>query len=176
VVQEWRPWTSPRFTNHSTNISRSLLASESSTARSSIPQRNIAAQRRHARERRGHGEPCLDASARRRERIWRPCGGIYDLMESGVQNFGKVVSHSFSNPLAGSNFRVRAAFAFARSGQTREASSPRLHARLAECCLEMHPSKTKILYCKDGKRLGKTRLSSTLATRYDRHVYLTGAE
>src|SRR5215471_9081819 len=27
-----------------------------------------------------------------------------------------------------------------------------LEARLAECHLEMHPTKTKIVYCKDGKR------------------------
>ena len=30
-----------------------------------------------------------------------------------------------------------------------------LQARLAECRLEMHPTKTKIVYCKDGKRKGK---------------------
>jgi RNA-directed DNA polymerase len=29
-----------------------------------------------------------------------------------------------------------------------------LAARLAECQLEMHPDKTKIIYCKDGKRRG----------------------
>jgi hypothetical protein len=30
-----------------------------------------------------------------------------------------------------------------------------LQARLAECRLEMHPTKTKIVYCKDGKRKGE---------------------
>ena len=30
-----------------------------------------------------------------------------------------------------------------------------LQARLAECYLEMHPTKTKVVYCKDGKRKGK---------------------
>ena len=30
-----------------------------------------------------------------------------------------------------------------------------LQARLAECRLEMHPTKTKIVYCKDGKPQGK---------------------
>ena len=30
-----------------------------------------------------------------------------------------------------------------------------LQARLAECHLEMHPTKTKIVYCKDGSRKGK---------------------
>jgi RNA-directed DNA polymerase len=30
-----------------------------------------------------------------------------------------------------------------------------LQARLAECRLEMHPTKTKIVYCRDGKRRGK---------------------
>ena len=30
-----------------------------------------------------------------------------------------------------------------------------LQARLAECQLEMHPTKTKIVYCKDGKRKGR---------------------
>src|SRR5206468_987803 len=29
-----------------------------------------------------------------------------------------------------------------------------LHARLAACGLELHPTKTKIVYCKDGKRRG----------------------
>ena len=29
-----------------------------------------------------------------------------------------------------------------------------LQARLAECHLEMHPTKTKIVYCRDGKRKG----------------------
>src|SRR5262249_9006504 len=30
-----------------------------------------------------------------------------------------------------------------------------LQARLAECYLEMHPTKTRIIYCRDGKRRGK---------------------
>ena len=30
-----------------------------------------------------------------------------------------------------------------------------LQARLAECRLEMHPTKTRIVYCRDGKRRGK---------------------
>ena len=30
-----------------------------------------------------------------------------------------------------------------------------LQARLAECHLEMHPTKTRIVYCKDGKRKGE---------------------
>ena len=30
-----------------------------------------------------------------------------------------------------------------------------LAARLAECHLEMHPDKTKIVYCKDGRRKGE---------------------
>ena len=34
-----------------------------------------------------------------------------------------------------------------------------LQARLAECGLEMHPAKTKIVYCKDGKRKGRYRMS-----------------
>jgi hypothetical protein len=38
------------------------------------------------------------------------------------------------------------------------ANNPRLQAelqaRLAECHLEMHPTKTKIVYCKDKKRKG----------------------
>lgn len=32
-----------------------------------------------------------------------------------------------------------------------------LQTRLAECGLEMHPTKTKIVYCKDGKRQGRYR-------------------
>ena len=35
-----------------------------------------------------------------------------------------------------------------------------LRTRFAECGLEMHPKKTKIVYCKDGKRKGKHRNTS----------------
>src|SRR5215467_6025786 len=42
-----------------------------------------------------------------------------------------------------------------RSQQEAEALKVELQARLAECCLEMHPTKTKIVYCKDGNRRGK---------------------
>jgi group II intron reverse transcriptase/maturase len=42
-----------------------------------------------------------------------------------------------------------------RSEQEAEALKAELQARLAECRLEMHPTKTKIVYCKDGKRRGK---------------------
>ena len=41
-----------------------------------------------------------------------------------------------------------------RSEQEAEALKAELQARLAECGLEMHPTKTKIVYCKDGKRKG----------------------
>ena len=46
-----------------------------------------------------------------------------------------------------------------RSEQEAEALKAELQARLAECGLEMHPTKTKIVYCKDGKRKGGTRMS-----------------
>ena len=36
-----------------------------------------------------------------------------------------------------------------------EAVKAELQARLAACHLEMHPAKTKIVYCRDGKRRGK---------------------
>lgn len=36
-----------------------------------------------------------------------------------------------------------------------EAVKAALQARLAECGLEMHPTKTRIVYCKDGKRKGQ---------------------
>jgi RNA-directed DNA polymerase len=36
-----------------------------------------------------------------------------------------------------------------------EALKAELQARLTECHLEMHPTKTKVVYCKDGKRKGK---------------------
>jgi len=36
-----------------------------------------------------------------------------------------------------------------------QALKAELQARLAECHLEMHPTKTKIVYCKDGKRKSK---------------------
>jgi RNA-directed DNA polymerase len=37
----------------------------------------------------------------------------------------------------------------------RQTLRDQLQARLAECRLEMHPTKTKIVYCKDAKRKGK---------------------
>ena len=42
-----------------------------------------------------------------------------------------------------------------RSEQEAEALKAELQTRLAECQLEMHPTKTKVVYCKDGKRKGK---------------------
>ena len=42
-----------------------------------------------------------------------------------------------------------------RTGHEAEAFKAELQARLAECHLEMHPTKTKVVYCKDGKRKGK---------------------
>jgi group II intron reverse transcriptase/maturase len=41
-----------------------------------------------------------------------------------------------------------------RSEREAEALKAKLQARLAECRLELHPTKTKIVYCKDGKRKG----------------------
>ena len=41
-----------------------------------------------------------------------------------------------------------------RSEQEAQALKAELQARLAECGLELHPTKTKIVYCKDGKRRG----------------------
>lgn len=42
-----------------------------------------------------------------------------------------------------------------RTEQEAVAVKAALQARLAECKLEMHPTKTKIVYCKDGKRRGR---------------------
>jgi RNA-directed DNA polymerase len=42
-----------------------------------------------------------------------------------------------------------------RTEQEAEAVKARLQARLTECRLELHPIKTKIVYCRDGKRRGK---------------------
>ena len=42
-----------------------------------------------------------------------------------------------------------------RTEQEAQAIMAELQARLAECHLEMHPTKTKIVYCKDGSRNGK---------------------
>ena len=39
-----------------------------------------------------------------------------------------------------------------RSEQEAQALKAELQARLAECRLELHPTKTKIVYCKDGRR------------------------
>jgi RNA-directed DNA polymerase len=41
-----------------------------------------------------------------------------------------------------------------RNEQEAQALKSELQARLAECRLEMHPTKTKIAYCKDKKRKG----------------------
>jgi RNA-directed DNA polymerase len=41
-----------------------------------------------------------------------------------------------------------------RTEQEADALRAELQVRLAECRLELHPSKTKIVYCKDGKRRG----------------------
>jgi RNA-directed DNA polymerase len=41
-----------------------------------------------------------------------------------------------------------------RTEQEAQALKAELQARLAECRLELHPTKTKIVYCKDGKRKG----------------------
>jgi hypothetical protein len=42
-----------------------------------------------------------------------------------------------------------------RTEQQAEALKLELQMRLAECRLELHPTKTKIVYCKDGKRKDK---------------------
>lgn len=42
-----------------------------------------------------------------------------------------------------------------RTEQEAKALKAELQSRLAECHLEMHPTKTKIVYCRDGKRKGK---------------------
>ena len=42
-----------------------------------------------------------------------------------------------------------------RTEQQAEALKAKLQARLAECHLEMHPTKTKVVYCKDENRKGK---------------------
>ena len=42
-----------------------------------------------------------------------------------------------------------------RTEQEAQALKADLQARLAECRLEMHPTKTKIVYCKDGQRKEK---------------------
>lgn len=42
-----------------------------------------------------------------------------------------------------------------RSEQEAQALKAELQARLAECHLELHPTKTRIVYCKDRKRKGK---------------------
>jgi hypothetical protein len=41
-----------------------------------------------------------------------------------------------------------------RTQQEAETLKVELQARLTECHLEMHPTKTKIVYCRDGKRKG----------------------
>jgi hypothetical protein len=49
-----------------------------------------------------------------------------------------------------------------RAEQEAEALKAELQARLAECHLEMHPTKTKVIYCKDGKRKANTRISNLI--------------
>ncbi|MHC2627321.1 hypothetical protein ACVIW2_009408 [Bradyrhizobium huanghuaihaiense] len=41
-----------------------------------------------------------------------------------------------------------------RSEQEAEALKAELQTRLAECGLDMHPTKTRIIYCKDSRRKG----------------------
>jgi RNA-directed DNA polymerase len=41
-----------------------------------------------------------------------------------------------------------------RTEREAEALKAELQARLAECRLELHPTKTKIVYCKDERRKG----------------------
>jgi len=47
-----------------------------------------------------------------------------------------------------------------RSLEEAEAIKSALHKRLAECGLELHPAKTRIIYCKDGNRKGKYSTTS----------------
>ena len=42
-----------------------------------------------------------------------------------------------------------------RTEQEAQALKAELQARLTECRLELHPTKTKIVYCRDGRRRGK---------------------
>jgi hypothetical protein len=42
-----------------------------------------------------------------------------------------------------------------RTQQEAEGLKAELQARLEECRLQMHPTKTKIVYCRDGKRKGR---------------------
>jgi hypothetical protein len=44
-----------------------------------------------------------------------------------------------------------------RTEQEAETLKAELHARLMVCRLEMHPTKTKVVYCKDGNRQGEYR-------------------
>jgi len=44
------------------------------------------------------------------------------------------------------------------SQQEAEALKAELQARLAECHLEIHPTKTKVVYCKDGSAGASTRM------------------
>jgi hypothetical protein len=51
-----------------------------------------------------------------------------------------------------------------RSEQEAEALKSELQARLAECRLEMHPTKTKVVYCKDENRRASTRMSDLISS------------
>ena len=42
-----------------------------------------------------------------------------------------------------------------RSEQEAEALKAELQTRLTECHLELHPTKTMVVYCRDGRRKGK---------------------
>ena len=58
-----------------------------------------------------------------------------------------------------------------RTEQEAEALRAELQARLEECRLEMHPTKTKISNCKDGKRKGtypNERVQHSWDTSFDR--------
>ena len=49
-----------------------------------------------------------------------------------------------------------------RTEQEAEALKAELDHRLIECHLEMQLTKTKIVYCKDGKRKANTRISNLI--------------
>ncbi len=57
--------------------------------------------------------------------------------------------------------------AIGRSEQEAQAIMAGLQARLAECHLEMHSTKTKIVYCKDGSRKGSHAQTPGLRLSWD---------
>src|SRR6201984_2973660 len=114
------------------------------------------------------GKSALDAIGVTRKRCWQ-----YDwVLEFDIKGLFDNISHELLLKAVRKHVQCRWALLYierwltgpleqddgrvhCRTEKEAEAVKAALQARLAECQLEMHPTKTKIVYCKDGKRKGR---------------------